>query len=85
MIVIVAPSVEYALRFDCRRKDVRVETFVAQTAVEAFDERILHRFAGPNELEPDLVRVRPRIHGAADEFTAVVPSGKEVITGQLLL
>ena len=63
MIVIMAPGLEHALRFDRRREDMRVEAFVAEPAIEAFDERILNRAARSNELETDVVRIRPRVHG----------------------
>jgi hypothetical protein len=58
VIVVLAPAVEYVLRFDRRCKNVRVQAFIAQPAIEALDEGILHRFARPNELEPHVVRVR---------------------------
>jgi hypothetical protein len=68
----MAPGVEYVLRVDRRCEDVGVQAFVAQPAAEAFDEGILHRFARTNEFEPDVVRIRPRVHRATDEFAAIV-------------
>ena len=71
-IVVVTPGVQELLRFADGHEDVAVETFVAQLAVEAFDEGILHRSARPNEIETDVVGIGPRIHRAADELAAVV-------------
>ena len=85
VIVILAPGVQYALCLERGRKDVRVEAFVAPPAIETLDERILHRFARPDKLEPDVVRVRPGVHRATDELAAVVPSEYEVKAGQVLL
>ena len=72
MIVIMAPGVEHALRLGRGGEHVRVEAFVAESAIEGLDEGVLHGFARPNELESDVVRIRPRVHRAADEFAAVV-------------
>jgi hypothetical protein len=47
---------------------VRVEAFVTQPPADAVDERILHGFAGPDELEANVARIRSGIHRAADEF-----------------
>jgi hypothetical protein len=68
LIVNIAPGFKDALRFDRRSKDVRVEAFVTQPPADAVDERILHGFAGPDELEANVARIRSGIHRAADEF-----------------
>jgi hypothetical protein len=57
VIVILALGVEDALRFDRGPEDVGIQAFVAQPAIEAFDEGVLHGFARSNEIEADVVRV----------------------------
>ncbi len=49
-----------------------VETFVAELAVEEFDEAILHGFPLLNEVQRDAVLIRPGIHSAADELWLIV-------------
>jgi hypothetical protein len=51
---------------------VLVEALVAELAVERFDEGIVDRFTGSDEVELDIIRVRPRIEPAAREFGSVV-------------
>src|SRR4051812_38419782 len=72
VIVILTPTVEDALRVNRGAEDVRIETFVAQFPVKTFDERVFHGLAWSNEVELHVMRVRPGIHGAADEFAAIV-------------
>ncbi len=40
-------------------KPVRIEAFIAKALVEAFDERVLHRLAGLDEIEPNPFAVAP--------------------------
>jgi hypothetical protein len=51
---------------------MRVQALVAEPPVEALDEGILDGLARSNELEPDVGRILPRVHRAADELAAVV-------------
>src|SRR5262249_45955221 len=46
--------------------------FVPKLPVEALDEGVLDRLAGPDEAQPHAARVRQRIERAAAEFRAVV-------------
>ena len=46
VIVVVAPGLDGFARLGEREEDVLVEAFVAQAAVEALDEGVLHGFAG---------------------------------------
>jgi hypothetical protein len=71
-IVVFTPGVEDDLRLGHGRKHVAVRALVAQLAIEAFDEEILHRLPRSNEIEAHVVRIRPRIHGAAEKSAAVV-------------
>ena len=51
---------------------VLVEAFVVEPPVEALDVGILDRFAGPDELEPHAVLVRPNVQSLASELGSVV-------------
>jgi hypothetical protein len=73
------------MSFADRRKDMRVQAFVAKAAIEAFDEAVLYRFPGPDAIEPHVVRMGPGVHRPADELAAIVPSEEEVKAGQVLL
>jgi hypothetical protein len=53
-------------------KPVLVQAFVPELAVEALHETIIDRLARADELQPDSVRIRPAIHGVADELGAVI-------------
>ncbi len=53
-------------------EDVEVQDLLAVGAVEALDQRVLHGFAGLDELQVDLVVFRPLGQGQGDEFRAVV-------------
>lgn len=53
-------------------EDVEVQDLFAVGAVEALDQRVLHGFAGLDELQVDLVVLRPLGQGQGDELRAVV-------------
>jgi hypothetical protein len=84
-VVVDAPRFDLDLRVDHADKPVFVQAFVAELAVEAFDIRVLDRLARANETNRDTRGVGPRVERPAGEFGTVVPSAKEVMTGQLLL
>jgi hypothetical protein len=49
-----------------------IQTFFAQSPIEAFDVRVFDGLARPDELQPHAVFVRPGIERLADEFRSVV-------------
>lgn len=49
-----------------------IQTLFTQSAVEALDVSVLHRFAGPNELRFYAVLVCPGVERLADELRAVI-------------
>lgn len=51
---------------------VVIQALFAQSAVEALDVCVLHRFAGPDELQFYAVLVRPEGERVADELRAVI-------------
>ena len=55
-----------------RRKQGLVEKLVAQTAVEAFDEGVLHRLAWRDVMPLDRGLAGPCQDGVAGEFAAIV-------------
>src|SRR5215470_20009135 len=71
-LVVFTPGVQNHLRFGHGREDVAIQTLVAELAVEALDECILHGLSRSNEIETDAVRIRPRVHRAAHELCPVV-------------
>ena len=52
-VVIIPPVFNRELCFGHRHKPMRVEALVAESAVEAFDERILRRLPRLNEGQDD--------------------------------
>ena len=61
MIVVVPPRIQRLLQFGQVQKPMQREAFASQRALEGFDERIVHRLAGPAELERDVLQVCPVI------------------------
>jgi hypothetical protein len=55
-----------------RREPVDVQAFIAEAAVELFDERIIRWFARPSEVQRHLVVVSPLVQRLRDEFAPVV-------------
>ncbi len=49
-----------------------IQALFTQSAVEALDVSVLHRFAGPNELQFYAVLVRPCVERLTDELRAVI-------------
>src|SRR5437764_6907085 len=60
LIVMPPPRLDLALRVRQRQEPVRVEAFVAQTAVERLYKGVVGRLAGPAEVERDAVLVGQR-------------------------
>lgn len=55
---------------------MRVQTLRAQAAVERFDKRIVRRFAGPAEVERDVVLIGSQIEVARDELRALIDADR---------
>ena len=51
---------------------VLVQVLGSEFAVEQLDKRVISGFAGPTEVQFDLVEVRPLIHRLRGELTAVI-------------
>src|SRR6267143_4306882 len=49
-----------------------VQTLFAEAPIERFNRRVVGRLAPATEVENNAVRVRPEIHGRADELATVV-------------
>ena len=73
--------------FIWREEEVHVQTLIAEPPVEAFDEALLDRLTGPNEVQLNPVAIGPCIHGATGKFAAVVDGnhfGIATVLGDLL-
>src|SRR5690606_36119384 len=55
-----------------RGEPVEVQAVVAEGAVEALDEAVLHRFAGLHEVDLDATGIRPGVERPARELRTVV-------------
>src|ERR1700722_12638220 len=72
-LVIIPPP--FLQLFPCLRKgkkQLRVQTFIAQLPLEALDEPIVHRPTWPDEVEPYSVLIRPRVQHPAAKLTPMV-------------
>ena len=70
-IVIVPPRIDDLARFRQTREYVLIKTFVAQLAVEAFDEGILHWFAWL-DVVPRQPIGGPLEYGNTSQFCAII-------------
>lgn len=68
-VVVEAPGFDDSLGIDHADKPVLVQALIAKLAVEAFDVRVLDRFAWSNEAERDATAICPRVERSAREFT----------------
>ena len=71
-IVIAPPPLDQLLGVRDRQEGVHVETLVSQPAIETLDQRVLHRLAGPNEVERHVAPIRPLVERLGRELRAVV-------------
>ena len=51
LIIVEPPGFDDVLGLGERAELVHVQTFISQSAVKGLNEGVLHRFAGPNEVE----------------------------------
>jgi hypothetical protein len=60
-VVSLPPVLDFAPRVVERHEHMLVEAFLTQAAVKGFDERVLNRLAGFNELQPDVAVASPLV------------------------
>ena len=72
MVVVAPPVFQRQTGLHQRREQGLVQELVAQAAVEAFDEGVLHGLARCNVVPPDLGLVGPAQNGVAGQLRAVV-------------
>src|SRR5579863_632263 len=71
VVIVVPPRFDDLTRFSQAREHVLVEAFVAQLAVEAFDECVLDRLARLNVVPPDAVGC-PSEHCHTGKFCSII-------------
>ena len=72
VVIVVPPGHEHEAGMRQRREQGLVEAFVAQAAVEAFDEAVLHRLARRDIMPFDLTRLRPAQDRRRRQFGSIV-------------
>src|SRR5574343_462369 len=72
LVVVSAPSSDQDTSLGQARKPMVVQALISESAVEAFDERILRRFACLDQLELHAVLVGPLVQSLAGEFRSLV-------------
>ena len=72
MVVVLSPLIDFYSRLVQRSEPVRAQAFLAELAVEAFDERVLSRFSQLHKAKRDTRLLRPKEHGFAGDFVTVV-------------
>ena len=71
-VVVVFPQLQFPANFRKGKKLVGVQTFVTESAVEAFDVGILHGFPRSNEVQLDATTVRPSIQFPGHKLAAII-------------
>jgi hypothetical protein len=71
LVIVLAPGFDQIARFGKAKEKMFIEAFVAEFAVEAFDEGVLHRLAGLNVVPGDPLG-GPAQHRVAGQFGTVV-------------
>jgi hypothetical protein len=79
-VIVDAPSLDDSPTLGERGEDVFVEAFVAQPAVERFDEAALGRLAGRNVVPFDATVLLPAEDGTGGQFGAVVTDQQGPVT-----
>jgi len=72
LVEVRPPRLDLAPGVVQRQEPVRVQAFVAQPAIEAFDEGVVGRLSRPAEVQRDAVDVGPVIERPGDKFRAIV-------------
>ena len=72
LVKVRPPRLDLAPGVVQRQEPVRVKAFVAQSAIEAFNEGIVGRLSGPAEVQRDAVDIGPMVERPIDKFRAIV-------------
>src|SRR5438477_7461799 len=72
LVVFLPPGFDQEAGFIESGEPVFVEAFIAELAVEAFDESVLGGFARCDEVQLHVVLLRPVVQGLASKLRAVV-------------
>ena len=72
LVVVSAVSLQLFLRIRKRQEPVSVQTFSAELAVEALDERVVSWFAGTREVQRDTFGIGPQVQIVGDELRTLV-------------
>ena len=72
LVKVRPPRLDLAPGVVQRQEPVRVKAFVAQSAIEAFNEGIVGRLSGPAEVQRDAVDIGPMVERPRDKFRAIV-------------
>ena len=73
VIVVRAPVFDEESGFGQGAKPMLVEAVVAEGAIEALDEGVLHRFARLDMMESNAGALSPEVEGFAGELGTIVP------------
>ena len=78
LIVVEPPGFDEVLGLGHRGELVYGQTFVSQSAVQRFDDRVSHRFARPNEVELYASAIGPILEYAyGEQLTSLTPKMKQ--------
>lgn len=72
LVEVRPPRLDLAPGVVQRQEPVRVQAFIAQPAIEAFDEGIVGGLSRPAEVQRNAVDVGPVVERAGDKFRATV-------------
>jgi len=75
-VVVLSPSLDLFAGIVEIEKHLQIQALVPQPSIEAFDEPVLDRLAGTNEIELHAIRVCPVLHVPASELSAVIDSDR---------
>src|ERR1700741_5276838 len=83
LVVVSTPSLAFPPRFVEAHETMRVEALGAELAVQALDEGIVGRVAGPAEVARHVVQEGPKVELLADDLGTVVETDGLGIAGLL--
>ena len=72
VIIVNSPRFDLRLGIGQRKELLHVQALVPKSPVKRLDERVIDRFAWPNEIELHAAAIRPVFQGARREVGAVV-------------
>ena len=73
LVIVVSPLVEFASCVGQAEKNLYVQAFIAQPAIETFDVAILGGFPGTNKIQFHARLMRPKVHRLARKLATVAP------------